>query len=177
MLQLRAAGRRSKEHTVTRSHVLDSHLETANVWLNELMENLELVSPGDRPRALHALRAGLHSIRDRLPAAEVVDLGAQLPTLIRGLYYEGWRLANDPTRIRDRAAMIDRVKQELAPDPRLDPVDVLRAVIGLLVEHVTPGEILDMFGTLPREIASLWEDLTGHAIESLEATEGSRPHP
>lgn len=101
-------------------------------------ETLELPAT-ERPRALHALRAGLHAIRDRLPAAEVVDLGAQLPTLIRGFDYEGWTLANDPTRMRDRDDMIERVKKELMLDPRLDPVDVLRAVIHLLVEHVSPG--------------------------------------
>lgn len=148
------------------AHVLDSHLEAANVWLKELGDYLEL-APDERGRALHALRAGLHAIRDRLPAAEVVDLGAQLPTLIRGLYYEGWRLANDPTHIRDRAAMIARVQQELTHDPKLDPVDVLRAVIHLLVEHVSHGEILDVVSTLPRSIASLWQDLTGHAIDTL----------
>ncbi|HEU4734957.1 MAG TPA: DUF2267 domain-containing protein [Kofleriaceae bacterium] len=148
---------------MTRAHIFDSHLETANKWLDELSENLALPA-AERPRALHALRAGLHAIRDRLPAAEVVDLGAQLPTLIRGFYYEGWSLANDPARMRDRAAMVARVKQELQLDPRLDPVDVLRAVIHLLVEHVTPGEIRDVVGTLPRSIASLWQDLTGRAL-------------
>lgn len=155
---------------MTRSHVFDSHLETASAWLNQLIENLDLSQPAD-PQALRALRAGLHAIRDRLPAAEVVDLGAQLPTLIRGLYYEGWTLTNDPTRIRDRAAMIARVQDELASDPRLDPVDVLRAVIHLLVEHVSPGEILDVIATLPRPIAELWQDLTGHAIDTLEASD------
>ena len=159
---------------MTRPHVFDSHLETANAWLNQLIEGLDL-APSDTPHALHALRAGLHAIRDRLPAAEVVDLGAQLPTLIRGLYYEGWTLTNDPTRIRDRAAMIARVQEELGSAPRLDPVDVLRAVIHLLVEHVSPGEILDVLATLPRPIAALWQDLTGHALDTLEAGEGERP--
>ncbi len=92
-------------------------------------------------RALHALRAVWHAIRDRLPAAEVVALGAQLPTLIRGPYYEGWMLANDPTRIRGRAAMVERVEKELVADPRLDPVDVLCAVIHLLVEHEAAAAI------------------------------------
>jgi uncharacterized protein (DUF2267 family) len=148
----------------SRSHVLEAHVASANLWLAELSENLEL-APTDRHRALHALRAGLHAIRDRLPAAEVVDLGAQLPVLIRGFYYEGWSLSNDPTRIRSRAAMIARVERELDPDPRLDPVDVLRAVIDLLVEHVSPGEIRDVTSTLPRAIAALWQDLTGHALD------------
>lgn len=159
---------------MTRTHVFDAHLETANKWVDEISESLELPAP-ERPRALHALRAGLHAIRDRLPAAEVVDLGAQLPTLVRGFYYEGWTLANDPTRMRDRADMIARVKKELMLDPRLDPVDVLRAVIHLLVEHVSPGEIRHIVSTLPRPIASLWQDLTGHALDTLAVSEQPTP--
>jgi uncharacterized protein (DUF2267 family) len=158
------------------THVFDSALTSASHWIEELRETLDL-PPDGAPRALHALRAGLHAIRDRLPAAEVVDLGAQLPVLIRGIYYDGWRLANDPTAIRDRAQMIARVQRELMPDQRMDPVDVLRAVISLLVEHVSAGEIKDVIATLPRHIASLWQDLTGHAIDALDATaQGRRKH-
>jgi len=148
------------------THVFDPAADVAYHWLDELMTTLALPR-GTEGRALHALRAGLHAIRDRLPASEVVDLGAQLPTMIRGLYYEGWSLRNDPKQIRDRTAMIARVKTELAPDPRLDPIEVLRGVIGLLVTHVSPGEIRDVLQTLPRSIAALWHELTGHALEAL----------
>jgi uncharacterized protein (DUF2267 family) len=147
-------------------HVFDSHLDAANAWLRSLIEDLEL-GPGEHPRAVHALRAGLHAIRDRLPAAEVVDLAAQLPTMLRGIYYEGWKLDNDPTRIRDRATMLARVKKELGTDLRLAPSDVLRAVIRLLVRHVSPGEIRDVVATLPRSIASLWQELSGSAATTI----------
>lgn len=136
----------------------EPYLLTARTWLAQLSASLDL-APSEESRALHALRAGLHAIRDRLPAAEVVDLGAQLPTLIRGIYYDGWVLHAAPTRIRDRAALIAHVKQELSPDPRLTPTDVLRAVIQLLVEHVSPGELEDVVATLPRGIATLWREL------------------
>jgi uncharacterized protein (DUF2267 family) len=142
---------------VPQLNVFDPHLETAAAWLTELGEALEL--PNHPQRALRALRAGLHAIRDRLPAKEVVDLGAQLPTLIRGVYYEGWTLGNDPGRIRDPAAMIARVAAELAQDPNLDPDRVLRAVIHLLVGHVSSGEIADVIATLPRSIAVWWQTL------------------
>jgi uncharacterized protein (DUF2267 family) len=145
-------------------HVFDAHVDAANGWLRPLIEDLKL-APGEDSRALHALRAGLHAIRDRLPAAEVVDLGAQLPTLLRGIFYEGWRLDNDPTRIRDRAAMLARVKKELGTDPRLTPYDVLRSVIRLLVKHISPGEIRDVLATLPRPVATLWKELSGSAME------------
>lgn len=154
---------------MAKSHVFDAHLDAARRWLNELITNLDL-SPTESPRALHALRVGLHAIRDRLPANEVLDLGAQLPTLIRGFYYEGWTLRTEPRQIRDRAAMIARVKRELLPDQRLDPVDVLRAVIHLVVEHVSTGEIEDVLATLPKSIRALWHDLTGHALQAPPAT-------
>lgn len=147
-------------------HVFDAHVDAANAWLRRLIEDLGL-APDEQSRALHALRAGLHAIRDRLPAAEVVDLAAQLPTMLRGIFYEGWRLENDPTRIRDRAAMLARVKQELGTDSRLAPYDVLRSVIRLLVKHVSPGEIRDVIATLPRPVATLWKELSGATMESV----------
>jgi uncharacterized protein (DUF2267 family) len=145
-------------------HVFDAYVDAANAWLRALIEDLEL-PPGEHARALQALRAGLHAIRDRLPAAEAVDLAAQLPTLLRGVFYEGWRLDNDPTRIRDRAAMLARVEKELGADPRFAPYDVLRSVIRLLVTHVSPGEIRDVVATLPRHIATLWEELSRTTAE------------
>lgn len=156
--------------------IFESHLRTANEWLEQLMASLDIPAQ-EEGRGLHALRAGLHAIRDRLPAHEVLDLAAQLPAMIRGIYFEGWRLENDPARIRDRVAMIERVRKELRPDPRLDPVDVLRAVIELLVAHVSAGELRDVIATLPRSIASLWQDLTGHAIDALIAGPERPLHP
>lgn len=147
---------------MAKPHVFDAHLDVAKHWLSELMANLNL-SPADSPRTLRALRAGLHAIRDCLPSNEVLDFGAQLPALIRGFYYEGWTLRAEPRQIRDRAAMIARVKKELAPDQHLDPVDVLRAVIHLVVEHVSVGEIEDVLATLSKSIRALWHELTGRA--------------
>jgi uncharacterized protein (DUF2267 family) len=93
--------------------------------------------------------------------------------LLRGIYYEGWKVDKYPTRIRDRAAMLARVKKELGADPRMAPDDVLRSVIRLLVKHVSPGEIRDVVATLPRPIATLWKELSGSATESVV----KRPDP
>lgn len=137
-------------------HIFDTHLEAAHRWVKEIMTQLQLRTD-DQGRALSALRAGLHAIRDRLPASEVLDLGAQLPTLIRGIYFDGWTLQNDPRRMRTRASMLQRVEDELPPSETLDPEDVLRAVIHLLVAHISRGEIDDVITTLPRAIAALWQ--------------------
>jgi uncharacterized protein (DUF2267 family) len=151
--------------SASRIHVFDSHVDTANRWIKQLIESLDL-SSDEQPRALHALRAGLHAIRDRLPAAEVLGLSAQLPVVIRGVFFEGWTLSKDPTRIRDRESMIERVARELAPDTRLDASDVLRAVMLLLVEHVSHGEIEHMLATFPKPIATLWHEMLGPALQA-----------
>jgi uncharacterized protein (DUF2267 family) len=135
--------------------LIDTSIHTSRRWLHELVEKLQL--PEDEAgRALHGLRAGLHAIRDRLPTSEAVHLGAQLPTLIRGIYYDGFRLTNDESRIRTRSEMIQRVQRELEPDKRLSAPAVLHAVIDLLERHVSPGEIEKVVSTLPKAIAELW---------------------
>lgn len=142
--------RRMKEH-----ELIESTIATSRVWLHELRDALELPDE-EAGRALHALRAGLHAIRDRLPAAEAIHLGAQLPTLVRGIYYDGFRLSHDASKIHNRAEMVERVHAELEPDKRLFAPAVLQGVIDLLERHVSSGEIEKLIATLPKSIAELW---------------------
>ena len=76
---------------------LDHTIQETNVWLKGVEEELELDS---RHQGYSALRAVLHALRDRLPPEVAIKLGAQLPILVRGIYYEGWHAAGTPTRER-----------------------------------------------------------------------------
>ncbi|MCE9576121.1 MAG: DUF2267 domain-containing protein [Deltaproteobacteria bacterium] len=127
----------------------------ASEWLHDTMRYLAIE---DEHQGLHALRAGLHTLRDRLPVSEVVDLAAQLPTIIRGIYFEGWQPRNDPTTIRTRAALLARVRAHQGNDHRLDPEAVMRAVMRVIAWHVSAGEINDIMSTMPQAIANLLED-------------------
>jgi uncharacterized protein (DUF2267 family) len=99
---------------------------------------------------------GLCCTRCALTVEESAQLAAQLPLLIRGVFYEGWRPTGKPERIRSRAEFIDRMEREYRYDFDAEPEAVIRAVFRLLSRHVTEGEITDVVGNLPHEIRSLW---------------------
>ena len=61
-------------------------LQQTNLWLKDLMERL---GTGDRKLAYNVLKATLHALRDRIGPENAIHLGAQLPILVRGIYYDG----------------------------------------------------------------------------------------
>lgn len=73
--------------SATGLEVFDTTLQRTHTWLKDLML---VLGWQDRHKAYRALRATLHALRDRLTVEETAHLGAQLPMLIRGFYYEGW---------------------------------------------------------------------------------------
>lgn len=84
-----------------------------------------------------------------------MQLGAQLPTLVRGVYYDGWRLTDRPFRIRDRDEFLGVVSAEMR-NPRMPAERTTRAVLALLARHVSTGEIADVEAGLPGPIRELW---------------------
>lgn len=143
--------------SATGIRAFDSTLQTTNVWINEVMEQLGWQ---DRHRAYHALRVVLHALRDRLAVDQAAALGAQLPMLVRGFYYDGWHPAGTPGKERKKEAFLAPIEEAFRDDVDVNPEEVARAVFGVLARHVTPGEIKHIKFTLPGEIRSLWaEDL------------------
>lgn len=133
--------------------VFDRTVHKTNTWLKDIMR--ELGTP-DRRKAYQALRATLHALRDRLTIEEAAQLGAQLPMLIRGFYYEGWDPTGKPERVRDREEFLARIARAFRDDEKLDPEAVARAVFKVLQSRVTEGEIEDVKNLLPGEIRNLW---------------------
>ena len=127
-------------------------VQQTQVWLKELRDNGGLA---DEATALSGLRAVLHQLRDRLSVEEAVDLAAQLPTLVRGVYFEGWRPAHTPQKVRTKQKFLDQVTLKLLPHP-IPPEAAVRDVLMLLSHHCDPGEIGDVISQLPTELQELW---------------------
>jgi uncharacterized protein (DUF2267 family) len=137
--------------SATGLEVFDTTLQKTNSWLKEIAQDLNT----DRHGAYQALRAGLHCLRDRLTVEQAVDLGDQLPMLVRGIYYEAWHTARAPLKIRSRDEFLALLSSQLASSP-IEPETAARAVFQALERHVTPGEISDVIQELPHDIRALW---------------------
>lgn len=140
--------------SITGVEAFDTTLQKTHIWLNEVVT--ELGWEDNRHWAYLALRSVLHTLRDHLTVEEAMDLGAQLPMLIRGFYYEGWTLSGKPVKERHKEQFLAPVQQAFRNDERIDPEKVVRAVFMVLSQHITAGEISDVKHLLPAALQELW---------------------
>ncbi|MBI2368435.1 MAG: DUF2267 domain-containing protein [Deltaproteobacteria bacterium] len=143
-----------KSKRKTSPDVFEGTLQKTQVWLNDLMFELEWE---DRPqKAYLAMRTVLHALRDRLTIEEAVHLGAQLPMLVRGFYFEGWTLRDKPHKERHKEDFLAHVKDAFRDDVTVNPQQVVRAVFKVLAKHTSAGEIEDVKHILPKALRELW---------------------
>src|SRR6056297_118257 len=64
----------------------------------------------DREQAFKALRGTLHTLRDRLPVNVAAQIGAQLPILLSGFFYEGWKPAATPQKDRTQEEFLEHIQ-------------------------------------------------------------------
>jgi uncharacterized protein (DUF2267 family) len=121
-------------------------------WIDDLMRRLGW---HDRERVYRVLLATLHALRDALAGDEAVYIGAQLPPLLRGLYYEGWHPGTRGAA-RSRTAFLERIHDGVHRDPGIDAEEVARAVFALLAARLPAAEIEDAKAATPKPLHNLW---------------------
>lgn len=134
----------------------DTTVQKTYEWVNEVNRDLELDS---RQRSYEVLRGFLHALRDRLPVDEAVHLGAQLPMLLRGIYYEGWNPTGKPEKM-NLDEFLEHVRSKAVLVDSDDTEAMARSAARVLRQYVTEGEIRQVTGVLPADIRSLFEEKT-----------------
>jgi uncharacterized protein (DUF2267 family) len=128
-------------------------LERSRAGIDELDQDLYL----DNEEDLHdCLIAVLQALRDRLPVNEAIRLGAQLPIIIRGYYYEGWRPGFGPEKYRDAKSFIDNVAESVGKERLTQDASYVAKGILKFLEKKMPNEINDVKSNMPKEIAEWW---------------------
>lgn len=107
-----------------------------------------------RDRSYAGLRAVLHMLRDRLPVDESAQFAAQLPVLVRGVYYEGWDPSGVPIKLT-RDEFLYEVRQRFPYDVAGGVESVVRTVLNALRRHVTEGEWEDVRASVPKDLSTI----------------------
>ena len=132
---------------------LDTTIQKTNVWLKEVMEEID---SDDRHQAYLALRSVLHALRDRLTVEEATDLGAQLPMLVRGFYYDGWNPSGKPVKFH-KDEFLSNIGEQFVGDPTIDTEKMAQAMFRMLDKYIADGEIEDIKAILPHDLKEFWE--------------------
>ncbi|MFH5833144.1 DUF2267 domain-containing protein [Halalkalibaculum sp. DA384] len=156
-----ASGNR-QQRAVKKEVNLVKYVNEVERWIDEVSAYLKT---GDRKDwAWNALRGVLQGLRDRVPPAEVFQLSAQFPMLIRGLFLEGYQLGNKPEKF-NRSELETRIDMAVGPAVDFDSSTAFKAVLLVLYDHVSEGELQDVYATLPKDIRQLWDSsLEKHSV-------------
>ncbi|QWF77970.1 DUF2267 domain-containing protein [Amycolatopsis sp. CA-230715] len=139
---------------------------TARDWLGQVRTEL---GTEDRDFAYRALRAWLHVVRDRLSVHSAAHLAAQLPTLLRGLYFEGWRPNRVPAEFDG-----EEFQRRFAIEADIEIGDVDRVAVAVttaLGDRFSPGQLGHALAVFP---ASVRAKLTGQPAVRDEHLDDTR---
>ncbi len=132
-------------------------LETIETTTQKTYEWIALIAEAmhmEKRDAWKSLRAVLQTLRERLPVDVAVHFGAQLPMLVRGLYYEGWEPSKVPIKM-SREEFLVEVQAKIVADRVIDPVETVRNVLTVIASHTGNGELEKIMLALPKDMQSL----------------------
>ncbi len=132
----------------------DRTLEKTHKFFNDVAEATEV---DDKQIVFIGVKAVLHALRDRIPLVEAAQLGSQLPVLLAGFYYQGWKPAATSTKERSIDTFLAKIKNNLPEKVYPTGIETLtRGVFTILSKYAIPGEIDDVVNMLPQDVQSLW---------------------
>jgi uncharacterized protein (DUF2267 family) len=140
--------------SATGIEAFDKSLQVTNTWLNEIMED----HGPDRQRAWHILGVVLRTICDRLPADLAAHLGAQLPLLVRGAFYDRFEPSHLPDKSRTREEFLHRAEEGMQGITPVNPDDAVQSVFQVLSHHLAPGQVTKVRQALPEAVRRLWPE-------------------
>jgi uncharacterized protein (DUF2267 family) len=148
--------------SATGLEVFDKTIHTTNIWLRDIMEE---IGP-DRQVAWRVLGVVLHKLRDRLPLELAVHLGAQLPLLVRGVYYDQFDPKVLPAGWSSMDDLVDEIASWLSDTRPVNAKAAVDAVLEVLSRYIPPGQIVKVQNALPRQVRQSWERLEASRLHA-----------
>jgi uncharacterized protein (DUF2267 family) len=152
--------------------VFDKTLQATHIWLEEIEQ---AIGP-DRRVAWHVLGAVLRTLRDRLPLGLAAHPGAQLPLLVRGVYYDQWQPRSKPLKLGSADRFLEKIAEALGDIRPVNVEQAARAVFQVLNHYLDPGQVHNVRDALTKDVRRLWPE-SGQPREgsSRRGPRGSKP--
>jgi uncharacterized protein (DUF2267 family) len=135
--------------SLTSADAVERSVHKTNEWLSQLAAELETEN---REYAWRVLRAYLQLLRDELTLDEGAQLAAQLTTVLRGAFYDGFDPGDRPAKIRHRDEFLARFGERAQIAELGDAAHAVEAGTRVMRRHVTEGEVDDVLAQLPTEV-------------------------
>jgi uncharacterized protein (DUF2267 family) len=140
--------------SVARVDSVERSVHKTNEWIADLERELGV---DDSAYAWRSLRGYLQVLRERLTTSEAAHLAAELPQLLRGVFYEGFDPDREPARIRERETYLQRLMERAQLEDHDDAAAVAAAVTRIMRRRIAADEVDDVLAQLPSEIRDVLE--------------------
>ena len=137
---------------------IETTVQKTHEWIARIAGSMHM----EKCDAWKCLRAVLQTLRDRLPADLAVHFGAQIPMLVRGLYYEGWEPSRVPMKM-SREEFLTAMQSRIIAGRAIDSVETVENVLAVITNHSGGGEMHKVMEALPRDMQSLFPALASAA--------------
>ena len=144
-------------------------LHTANIWLADIGTAL---GTRDRRYTRGVVRAWMHTLRDRVTVDAAAKFGAQLPELLRGVYYDGWEPNKTPVKYN-----VEQYIQRFAAQASIPAVQVpttAATITEVMADRMSPGQVSETLAELPTDLRAT---VTGTGSVRRAATPATPPPP
>jgi len=134
----------------TRVQSIEHTIQTTNRWLAVLADS---IGTEDREFAQRVLKTWLQAVRDGLTVDSAAHFAAQLPDLLRGVFYNGWNPSRVPIR-RGRQEFIEHFARtgHIAVN---DVPKLASTVTAALCQELSEPPVMHVLDRLPKDVRAL----------------------
>lgn len=107
-------------------------------------------------RAARILRSVFAMLRNHITVEESIQLLAQMPVAIKGIYVDGWTLSHSKERIRTFDGLINEIALHEGSviwrdfSNREEVIEAIRAVVETMTHYVSKEEMMEAFEGFPK---------------------------
>ncbi len=138
---------------MSKTDIFNSTLQKTNLILKQIEKEFNW---DDRHKAYTALRAVLHTLRDRLNVNQAAAFASQLTIVEKGIFYDGWDPAQVPIKMH-REVFLENIRQKFLPFPVEYDLEIFaNTILRIIRASIDPFEMEKIRSILPDDLKKIF---------------------